>query len=126
MAETLGIVALSIPGSNLGETLGQKGTEGMGDRGWVPLVRYGGGKACGEAHLPVATTQQEGAKVRRQGAAFNIGPHGLASKGRKSKWCWRRIRQKQTSWGFSSMAASHTPFYQRLRRGWCFFMKNSG
>jgi hypothetical protein len=33
------------------------------DIGWVPLVLHSGGKAFGEANLPVDTTQQEGAKA---------------------------------------------------------------
>jgi hypothetical protein len=126
MSETIGIVAIRIPGSDLVDTLGQEGMEGMIDIGWVPLVLYGGGKTCSEANLPVDTTQQEGTKVRRQGSAFKIGPHGIASNGRKAKLFWSRIRHKQTSCGFYGMAALHTPFYQRLTRGLCIFMKNSG
>jgi hypothetical protein len=39
---------------------------------------------------------------------------------------WSRIPQKQTSCGFYGIDCYHTLFYQRLARGLCFFMKNSG
>jgi hypothetical protein len=39
---------------------------------------------------------------------------------------WARIAHKQTSCGFYEMDISHFPFYQRLTRGLCFFVKNSG
>jgi hypothetical protein len=39
---------------------------------------------------------------------------------------WARIEHKQTSRSFYGMDSSHLPFYQRLTRGLCFFVKNSG
>jgi hypothetical protein len=39
---------------------------------------------------------------------------------------WSSIGHQQTSCGFYGMDASHLPFYQRLTRGLCFFMKNAG
>jgi hypothetical protein len=39
---------------------------------------------------------------------------------------WCRRQQKQTSCGFYGIGGDHTLFYQRLARGLCFFMNNSG
>jgi hypothetical protein len=61
--ETIGSVAIGIPGGDVIDTLGQEVTEGMVDRGWMPLVLHSSGKAFGEANLAVDATQQEGAKV---------------------------------------------------------------
>jgi hypothetical protein len=124
--ETLGIIAIRIPGSDVLETLGHEVTERVVDRGWMPLVLYSSGKAFGEANLAVDATPPEGPKVGRQGPAVEISPHGLASDRRKTQWFWRRMQHKQTSCGLYGIALSHTLFYQRLARGLCFFMKNSG
>ena len=124
--ETIGIIAVGIPGGDLIDTLGQEVTEGVVDIGWMPLVLHGSRKAFGEANLAVDAPQQEGAKVGGQGPACEIGPHGRASDRRKTQLFWSRIQHKQTSCGFYGIALSHTLFYQRLARGLCFFMKNSG
>ena len=68
--ETIGIIAVRIPGGNLIDTLGQEVTERVVDIGRMPLVLHSSGKAFGEANLAIDTTQQEGAKVGRQGSAF--------------------------------------------------------
>jgi len=39
---------------------------------------------------------------------------------------WARIEHKQTSCGLCGMDVSHLLCYQRLTRGLCLFMKNSG
>ena len=124
--ETLGLIAVRIPGGNVRDPLGQEGTARVVERGRLPLVLHSSGQACGEANLAVATTQQEGAKVGRQGPAFDIRSHGRASDRRKTPLFWRRMSHKQTSWGFYGMVVSHLPFYQRLTRGLCFFVKNPG
>ena len=82
--ETIGIIAIRIPGGDLIDTLGQEVTEGMVDIGRMPLVLHSSGKAFGEANLAVDATQQEGAKVGRQGPTLKIGPYGIASYGRKT------------------------------------------
>jgi hypothetical protein len=83
-------------------------------------------EAVGQPDLAVDPAQQERAKVRRQGSALEVSAHGMASHGRKTELFWARIGYKQTSCGFYGMAISRIPFYQRLTRGLCFFMKNSG
>jgi hypothetical protein len=77
--ETLGLMALRIPRGAVGDTLGQEVSEGMIYRGLMSLVLYGRGKACGETHLAVDATQQEGAKVGGEGPTLTIGPYGRAS-----------------------------------------------
>ena len=61
--ETLGIIAVGIPGGDLIDTLGKEVTEGVVDIGRMPLVLHGSRKAFGEANLAVDATQQEGTKV---------------------------------------------------------------
>ena len=108
------------------DPLGQEVTERGVDRGRMPPVLPSSGKAFGEANLAVDAPQQEGPKVGRQGPTVEIGSYSIASEGKKTSLLWRRIGHKQTSWGFYGMDASHMPCYQRLTRGLCFFMKNSG
>ena len=108
------------------DTLGQEVTERVVDRGRRPLGLHRRGKACGEAHLAIDTTQPEGATVGRQGSAFASRSHGSASDRRKTPLFWSRMSQKHTSWGLYGMVVSHLPFYQRLTRGLCFFVKNPG
>ena len=72
--ETLGIMALRIPRSDLGDTLGHEVLEWMISRGLMSLVLHRGGEAFGEANLAVDATQQEGAKVGGQGPTLTIGP----------------------------------------------------
>jgi hypothetical protein len=124
--ETLGIIASRRPRGALVDTLGQEVSEGVIDRGLRSLVLHGSGKAFGETHLAVDATQQEGAKVGGEGPPLKIGPYSIASEGRKTSLFGRRIGHTQTACGFDGMDASSTPFYQRLTRGLCFFMKNSG
>jgi hypothetical protein len=83
--EPLGIIAVRIPGGTLIAPLGHAVTERVVDRGRMPLVLHRSGTACGEAHLAVDTTPQEGAKVGRQGPAFAIRSHGRASDRRKTQ-----------------------------------------
>ena len=94
--------------------------------GLMALIVDSGREALGQPDLAVDTPQQEGTKVRRQGPTLEIGPHRIPSDRRKAELFWARIGHKQTSCGFYGMDASHIPFYQRLARGLCFFMKNSG
>ena len=101
-------------------------TERVVDRGRRPLGLHRRGKACGEAHLAIDTTQPEGATVGRQGSAFASRSHGSASDRRKTPLCWSRMSPERTSWGLYGMVVSHLPFYQRLTRGLCFFVKNPG
>ena len=61
--ETIGIIAIRIPRSDLVDTLGQEVSEGVIYTGLMSLVLHGSGKACGETNLAVDATQQEGAKV---------------------------------------------------------------
>jgi hypothetical protein len=84
------------------------------------------GQAFCQADLAVDPSQQEGAKVGRQRPTVALGPDSVSSNGRTTELFWRRIRQKQTSWGFYGIGADHTLFYQRLTRGLCFFMNNPG
>jgi hypothetical protein len=107
------------------DTLSQEVTEGMVDIGRLPLVLHSSGQAFREANLAVDPTQQEGAKVGRQGPAFEIASHSLASDRRKTQLFWSRMQHKQTSCGLYGIALSHTLFYQSLARGLGFFMKNS-
>src|SRR5262249_56143859 len=60
------------------------------------------------------------------GSAFKIGTEGLPGDRRKTQLFWVRIAHKQTSCGFDGMDVLHLPFYQRLTRGLCFFVKNPG
>ena len=62
------------------DTLGEEVTEGMVDIRRMTLVPHGGGQAFGQANLAVDATQQEGAKVGRQGPSVKIGPHGMTQR----------------------------------------------
>lgn len=97
MPETIGLIAVRLPGGDLRDALGQEVTEGVVDIGRMSLVLHRSGKAFGEANLAVDATQQEGTKVGRPGPTFEIGPHGIASNGRQTALCWSSIRPKQTS-----------------------------
>src|SRR5215510_9080831 len=94
--------------------------------GLMPLIMDRCRQARREPNLSVHPSQEECTKVRRQGPTLEIGTDGLSIDGRKTQLCWARIGHKQTSCGFSGMAVSHLPFYQRLTRGLSVFMKNSG
>src|SRR5215510_8450489 len=85
-----------------------------------------GGEALGQPNLAVDPSQQEGAKIRRQRATLEICAHRVPGDRRKAALFWARIEHKQTSCGFYEMDSSHLPFYQRLTRGLCFFVKNPG
>ena len=54
--ETLGIMAVRIPGGDLIETLGQEVPERVVDRGRMSLVLHSRGKAFGEANLAIDAT----------------------------------------------------------------------
>jgi hypothetical protein len=124
--EAIGLIAIRLPGGDVVDTLRAEVTEGVVDIRRMTLVPHGGGTACGQANRAVDATQQEGAKVGRQGPSCAIGPHGRPSDGRKTQLFWRRIQPQQTSCGLSGLDCPYTLFYQRLARGLCFFMKNSG
>jgi hypothetical protein len=61
--ETIGIIAIRIPRSDLVDTLGQELPEGVINIGLLPLIVDSGSKAFGEANLAVDTTQQESTKI---------------------------------------------------------------
>jgi hypothetical protein len=92
----------------------------------MPRVLHTGGKAVGQATRAVEAPEQEGPKVGRHGPACDISPHGISSERRKTQVFWRRRQPTQTSWSFYGMDGSHFPFYPRLTRGLCFFVKNPG
>jgi hypothetical protein len=124
--EAMGIIAVGRPGSHLVDTLGAEVTERISDIRQRPRVPHGSSKTCGEANLAVDATQQEGAKISRQGSACEISPYRIPSHGRTTELFWRRIRQKQTSGDLYRIGGHHTRVYQRLARGWCCFVKNAG
>src|SRR5512134_2334417 len=94
--------------------------------GGMPLIADSGCEALRQANLAVDTTYQEGTKIGGQGSAFKISTEGLPGDRRKTQLFWVRIAHKQTSCGFYDVEVSHLPFYQRLTRGLCFFVKNPG
>jgi hypothetical protein len=61
--ETMGILAIRIPRSDVVDTLGQEVPELVLDIGLMSLVLHSGGEAVGEAKLAVDATQQEGTQV---------------------------------------------------------------
>src|SRR6267142_4424705 len=126
MPEAIGIVAIGIAGGDLVDTLREEIPEGMVDGGRMPLIMDGRRKAFGETNLAIDPAQQERTKIRREGSTVEIGAEGLTRHGRKTALLWARIAQKQTSCGLCGMDVSHLLVYQRLTRGLCLFMKNSG
>jgi hypothetical protein len=126
MAETVRVIPVCIARGDLLETLGSEVSQGMIKRGRMPLIVDSRGEACGQPDLAVNSLQQEGPKVRRQRSTLEISAHRVPGDRRKAALFWVRIEHKQTSCGFYGMDSSHFPFYQRLARGLCFFMKNSG
>ena len=80
MPEAIGIIAVRIARGDLIDTLGQEVPQGMVNIGRMPLIMDGGGQAFGEANLAVDPAQQEGTKVRRQGATLEIGPEGMTQR----------------------------------------------
>jgi hypothetical protein len=124
--ETVRIIAVGIAGGDLIDPLGQEVPERMVNIGWMACVVHRSGQALCQADLAVDPSQQEGAKVGRQRPTVELGPDSVSRHGRKTELFWRRIRHKQTSWGFYGIGADHTLFYQRLTRGLCFFMNNPG
>jgi hypothetical protein len=125
-AQTIGVVAVGIARGNLIDTLGEEVPQRMINIGRMPLIVDSGGETLSQPDLAVDSPQQEGTKVRRQRPTLEISSHRLPGDRRKAELFWVRIEHKQTSCGFYGMDASHIPFYQRLTRGLCFFMKNSG
>jgi hypothetical protein len=63
--ETLGIMAIRIPGGDVINTLGQAVTERVVAIGGLPLGLHSGSQAFRQAHLPINTTEHQGAKVGR-------------------------------------------------------------
>jgi hypothetical protein len=61
--ETIGIIAIGIPRSDLVDTLSQEVSEGVIYIGLMSPVLHSGSQAFGEANLAVDAAQQEGAKV---------------------------------------------------------------
>ena len=61
--ETIGIIAIRIPRSDVVDTLGQEVPERVIYIGRMSLGLHSGGEAFGEANLAVDATQQEGTKV---------------------------------------------------------------
>jgi hypothetical protein len=108
------------------ETLREEIPEGMVDGGRMPFIMDGRRKAFGETTLAIDPTQQERTKIRRYGSPVEICAEGLPRHGRKTALLWARIEHKHTSCGLYGMDVSHLLFYQRLTRGLCFFVKNSG
>jgi hypothetical protein len=94
--------------------------------GLMSLIVDSGGETLGQPNLTINTPEQEGTKVRRQRPTVEISSHRLPGDRRKAELFWVRIEPKQTSCGFYGIDVSHIPFYQRLPRGLCFFVKNPG
>src|SRR5262249_39744890 len=126
MAETVRVIPVRIARGDLIDTLGYKVSQGMINIGRMALIVDSRGEACGQPDLAVNAPQQESPKVRRQRSTLEIRAHRVPGDRRKAELFWVRIEHKQTSCGFYGMDSSHFPFYQRLARGLCFFMKNSG
>ena len=81
--ETIGIIAIGIPRSDLVDTLSQEVSEGVLYIGRMSAVLHSGSQAFGEANLAVDAAQQEGAKVGCQGPTLKIRPYRRTSYGRK-------------------------------------------
>ena len=62
MPETMGIIAVRIPGGDLIDTLGQQVPQGMINIGGVPFIMDGSGKAFGEAKLAIDTRSKRAPK----------------------------------------------------------------
>jgi hypothetical protein len=84
------IIGVRRARGHLGEALGEAIPEWMVDIGLMTLGTYGCREAFCEANLAVHATQQEGAKVRRQGPSCAISPHGVTTDRRKTALCWAR------------------------------------
>jgi hypothetical protein len=82
--------------------------------------------ARGPPKRAVDPSQHEGPTVRGPGPALTIGTDGLSGGRRQAPWWWRSMAQQQTSCRLYGMEWTRILFYQRLARGLCFFMKNSG
>jgi hypothetical protein len=124
--ERIGSIAVRLSRSALIAALGAQVPQEMGGLRRLPFVTHGSGQAVRAAALAVDSPQSEGATVGRQGPSVDIGPHGRPRKRRKTPVVWSRIPQKQTSCSFYGRETCHTLFYQRLVRGLCLFMNNSG
>jgi hypothetical protein len=61
--ETMGLIAICRPRSDVGETLGQEGPALVLYIGLMSLVLHSGGEVFGEANLAVDATQHEGTTV---------------------------------------------------------------
>src|SRR5262245_30754723 len=94
--------------------------------GLIATIVDRGREAFGQPDRAVDTSQQEGTKIRRQRPTLEISPDRVSGNGRKTQLVWARIAHAQASCGLDGMDVSHLPFYQRLTRGLCCFMKNSG
>ena len=125
-AEAIGVIPVCIPRSDLRDAWRQQVAQRVVSRGAMALLMDSRRKARGQPNLTVDTSSEERPKVRRQGPTLEICTQGLAGDRGKTQLFWARIEQKQTSCGLYGMDASHILFYQRLTRGLCFFMKNSG
>src|SRR5918994_6222113 len=112
--ETVRIIPISIARSNLIDPLGEEVAQRVVDIRRMAFVAHRGGQPLGEADLSVNPSEQEGAKVGGQRPAIKIGVDRVSRYRRKVELFWRRIRHKQTSWGFDGIGAVYTLFYQRL------------
>lgn len=86
-----GIIAVRVAGGDLREPLGQEVAQGVIDVGGMTGVVDSGREACGEAHLAIDATQQEGTKIRGQSTSLKIGTDSLTSNGMKRQVCCSRI-----------------------------------
>jgi len=125
-AEGIGVIGGRIPRGDLLDTLGQQVPSRMINLGWIPFVVYSGCEALRQTHLPIDTTEEESPKVGGQGAPLEIGTDRLPSTGRNTPLFWATIVHKQTACRLYGMDWTRILFYQRLARGLCVFMKNSG
>jgi hypothetical protein len=125
-AETIGVVPVHIPRSNLIDALGQPVTQRVVNIGLMPLIMDSCCKALREPNLAVDPSQEECAEVRRPGPTLEIRTDGLSDDRRKTQLFWARIGHKQTLCRFYGMDWTRSLFYQRLIRGLSVFMKNAG
>ena len=125
-AETLGVMGVRRPRGALREALGEEVAQRMGARGLMPLRTDRRRKALGQPNLTVTPAEQEGPTVCGEGPTLALCTHGLPADGRKAQVLWRSMAQKQTSGRFYEMDWTRLLFSQRLARGLCLFMKNSG
>ena len=119
-------MAICLARGHGGDPLGQEVSPGMINRGPMALIVDRCGQAFGQTNLAVDPTQEEGPTIRREGAPCEGGAESMPRSRRQTQLFWARMEHKQTACGFYGIDASHIPFSQRLTRGGCVCMKNSG